>query len=227
MIESDVQKLEPGDMFTCYEVNALEQGGGILRFHPYPTLGPIVWQGETYAPWAVKAEGFTLTTDRPPQPRLTVGNPDGTISVLCKFFGDLVGARVTRRRTLAKYLDAVNFPGGNPDADPDEHFADDLWHIDRKAVETPDAVEFELASAMDFNGVRLPRRQIIANQCPWRYRGPECNYTGPPVATADGTPTSDPALDRCGKRISDCKLRFGADNPLNFGGFPAAGLVRQ
>jgi hypothetical protein len=34
-------------------------------------------------------------------------------------------------------------------------------------------------------GVVLPRRQIIANVCQWKYRGAECGYTGPPVADAN------------------------------------------
>ncbi|MDC9769066.1 phage minor tail protein L, partial [Proteus mirabilis] len=30
----------------------------------------------------------------------------------------------------------------------------------------------------------------------------------------------------CGGLISDCKKRFGENEPLDFGGFPAAGLTR-
>src|SRR3546814_18403294 len=62
-------------------------------------------------------------------------------------------AKLTRRRTLAKYLD------GMPDADPDEEFPPEIWFIEQKVGETSEAVEFELASAMDFQGVQLPRRQ--------------------------------------------------------------------
>ena len=42
---------------------------------------------------------------------------------------------------------------------------------------------------------------------------------------ADGNPVDDPALDRCGGRLSDCKKRHGENNPLPFGGVPGAGLV--
>jgi lambda family phage minor tail protein L len=38
--------------------------------------------------------------------------------------------------------------------------------------------------------------------------------------------TTDAARDKCGKRLQSCKLRFGANNPISFGGFPAAALVR-
>lgn len=41
-------------------------------------------------------------------------------------------------------------------------------------------------------------------------------------------PNGDAArlADQCGKRLSSCKLRFGAANSLPFGGFPAANIAR-
>lgn len=225
-IATQIQSLEPGALFVGYELDGTAIGAGVLRFHAHLQSGPVFWQGLEYAPYPVKAEGFALSTDKPPQPKLTVANLDRLVTTLCAHFEDMVGARVTRRRTLVRFLDAVNFPGGNVSADPGEHLPDEVWFVERKSAETVEAVEFELSSAMDFNGIRLPRRPIIANQCTFAYRGPDCGYAGGPVAQADGTPTSDPLLDRCGKRLSDCKRRFGDNNPLNYGGFPACGLAR-
>ncbi|KWW37898.1 phage tail tape measure protein [Cupriavidus metallidurans] len=37
---------------------------------------------------------------------------------------------------------------------------------------------------------------------------------------------TDQVLDKCGGRLSSCKARFGANNPLPYGSFPAADLVR-
>lgn len=42
----------------------------------------------------------------------------------------------------------------------------------------------------------------------------------------DGKPVADPIADKCGGKVSDCKLRFGATKPLHFGGFPAADQLR-
>ncbi len=81
--------------------------------------------------------------------------------------------------TLARFLDAVNFKDGNPTADPNQHFPDEMWFIEQKTLETHQVVEFELSSVFDLMGVQLPYRQIIKNTCPWKYRGPECGYTGP------------------------------------------------
>ena len=234
-ITAEVQQLEPGQLWTGYEFDGTPIGAGVLRFHPHLPGGVVWWQGNEYAPWAVTAEGFALTTDKPPQPKLIVGNIHEDpvtgvithpISTLCRYFDDMVGARIVRRRTLAKFLDAANFEGGNPTADPDEHLGDQIWFVERKVSETPEAVEFELTSAMDFNGVRLPRRQIVANQCGSQYRSPECGYAGGPVAQIDDTPTSDPQLDRCSGKLTGCRLRWGQNAPLPFGGFPGAGMTR-
>lgn len=229
-VYADIQSLESGAEVEGFIVDGTPIGAGILRFHGYTQVGSIFWKAQEYSPWPIQAEGFAFTSDKPPQPRLRVGNIDRSITTLCASFDDMVGAKVTRWRTLGKYLDAANFGGVNPTADPNEHWPDDIWFIERKAVEDNTMVEFELSSAMDFNGVQLPRRQIVASQCLWLtiggYRGPYCGYAGGPVAKADDTATADPALDRCGGRVSSCKKRFGATGELNFGGFPAAGMVR-
>jgi len=162
-----------------------------------------------------------------PRPRLRVANVTGAITALVLTYQDLVGAKITRKRTLAKYLDAVNFEGGvNPTADPLAEFADDVYYVDRKSRETRDVVEFELAASFDLEGVTLPRRQIVQNVCPWRYRGSECGYTGMAYFDANDQAVGSSSLDVCGKRLSSCKARFGQNAELPFGGFPAAGLIR-
>lgn len=226
-INAAIQTLEPGALVELFILDASTINGGVNRFHAHTQTTSIWFQGQEYFPWPVSATGFARTGDKPPTPALSVGNVDGSISALCHFFEDMVGAKVIRKRTLGKFLDAANFPEGNAEADPTEEMAPEVWYIERKNSETSVQVDFELSSAMDFNGVQLPRRQIIANMCPSKYRGAECGYTGGPVAEVDDTPTTDNAKDRCGKRLSSCRMRFGADSELPFGGFPAAGLMRS
>lgn len=226
-IKSDIQKLEPGALVELFELDYTHLGGDHERFHAHTQIGSIWWQGNEYRPWPIETEGFARDGDRPVAPTLRVGNVNGSISALCIAFDDLVGARLIRRRTLSKFLDAVNFPEGNPSANPQEEYPPELWFIEVKLTEDNTTVEFELASALDLSGVQFPRRQIIANQCPFAYRSAECSYTGGPVADAQDNPTADPSLDRCGKRLGSCELRFGKGNPLPYGGFPAAGLMRS
>jgi lambda family phage minor tail protein L len=191
----------------------------MLRFHGHLQSTSIFWQGNEYKPWPIQATGFEHTSDaQQPSPTLSVANLNGTISALCVFLADMVGAKVRRRRTLTKYLDAVNFPGGNPTADPNEEMAPELWYIEQKSSETNVQVDFMLSSALDFGGQQLPARQI-AGLCSFKYRGPECGYVGIAYFDKNDQPVSDPALDRCSLKTSGCECRFGINNPLPWGGF--------
>jgi lambda family phage minor tail protein L len=105
-------------------------------------------------------------------------------------------------------------------------FADDIYYVDRKSRETRDVVEFGLAASFDLEGVTLPRRQIVQNVCPWRYRGSECGYTGSNYFNANDQSVVSSIQDICGKRLASCQVRFGQNAELPFGGFPAAGLIR-
>jgi len=74
----------------------------------------------------------------------------------------LTGATFTRIRTMARFLDAINFPGNtNPlgTPDPSAEFKRQVFTIDRKSAETREVVEFELAASLDMAGVRAPKRQ--------------------------------------------------------------------
>ncbi|MGR9579931.1 phage minor tail protein L [Pandoraea sputorum] len=230
-IRADIQTLEPGALIELFELDATGQGGEVERFHGHTQVGPIWWQGHEFSPWAIQVEGFARSGDsQQPTPTLTVGNIGGSITALCLYLDDMVGAKLTRMRTLGQYLDAANFPEGNPTADPDEQLPPELWYVNQKTEETNESVTFELASALDFNGEQLPRRQIVANVCTWLtiggYRGPYCGYTGAAYFDKDDNPVADPSLDKCGGRLSSCKCRFGQNNELPYGGFPAADLVR-
>ena len=82
---------------------------------------------------------------------------------------DLTGATVTRIRTLARYLDSINFQGntnqlGTPD--PTAEFPQEIYSIDRKATENREIVEFELAAPTDLAGVRIPGRQATRSLFP-------------------------------------------------------------
>lgn len=181
-ITVEIQKLEPSAIVEMFEVDATAFGGDMLRFHAGTNQlrQNLVWQGETYSPFPIQASGFDYSGNgQLPRPKLAVANITGAITLLVLTYDDLLGAKVTRKRTLLKYLDAVNFPGGtNPTADPAAEFGDEIFFVDRKTSENRDVVEFELAAAFDVAGVRLPRRQIIQNVCTWKYRGGECGYTG-------------------------------------------------
>jgi lambda family phage minor tail protein L len=226
-LANDVQSLNPGGIVELFVLDATVLGGSIYRFHSGTAqdMSDIVFDGNTYSAFPIDASGFELSTKGTlPRPSLRIANITGLIGALTRDLGDLVGAKVTRIRTLVKYLDAVNFSDGNPLADPSQTFPEDVYYVNRKTSENRVHIEFELASAMDLHGTKVPRRQIIQNVCTWVYRSTECTYSGGAVAKANDEATTDINQDSCGKRLSSCKLRFGETSILPYGGFPGAGL---
>jgi len=138
----------------------------------------IQWKGNIYEPLPIIATGYEKSTSgQIEQPSLTVANVLGTFSELIKDYEDMVGAKVTRRRTLGKYLD------GESNADPLQEFPIDIYYIERKSQENALTITWELASILDLEGLKLPRRIITQNLCLWRYRSSECGYTGAPLFT--------------------------------------------
>lgn len=229
-ITSELQKVAPSSIIELFQLDATPFGGEIYYFHAGTNnlTANVVWQGNTYNAFPVQITGFEFTSKgQLPRPTMAVSNVTSIITTLVMAYDDLLGAKVTRLRTMAKYLDAVNFAGGvNPTADSTAEFPRDIYFIERKVSENKQVVEFELAASFDVQGVKLPRRQIIQNICPWKYRGSECGYAGTAYFDKDDVSVGSLSLDVCGKRLSSCEARFGANNPLPFGAFPAAGLIK-
>lgn len=226
-IASSIQSLQPSALIEVFELDmSVTTSGGKLYFHAGTNelSEPIIWQGVTYNPWPIAASGFDKNGQgKLPRPKLQVSNLDGIISAEVQSNEDLIGCKLIRRVTLARFLDAANFTEGNPTADANQHFADDMWYIDQKTFEDREIVEFELASAFDLMGVMLPNRQIVKNSCQWRYRSAECGYTGPYFDKNDA-PTKLASADYCTKRLSSCRARINyfANGIIAFGGFPGA-----
>ena len=156
-----------------FELNTAQHGETtIYRFtNTKNELGnDIVWQGNTYTAIPIKAEGYEETGQGTlPRPNISVSNLLGTFTTLIALLPDgLEGCKVTRTRTLSMFLDAVNFTGGsNSDADPTSYFKPrDIYFIDRKSIENRDVISYEMCSAFDLVGVRLPKRQILPDEFP-------------------------------------------------------------
>ena len=180
-IVSNLQNVNPSaiiELFTLQLDNSLHGATTIYRFHAGSSLkdnGEIVWAGNTYQRFPIKAEGFAFRQGQLPRPTLTVSNALGTITAILLNVNtttagnDLTGATVTRIRTLARFLDAVNFPGDiNPYGTPDAtaEFPQEIYKIDRKSAENRDTVQFELASVFDLAGIRAPNRQCTRTEFP-------------------------------------------------------------
>ena len=180
-IVSNLQNTNPSaiiELFTLQLDNSLHGATTIYRFHAGSSLkdnGEIVWAGNSYQRFPIKAEGFAFRQGQLPRPTLTVSNALGTITAILAAVNattagnDLTGATVTRIRTLARFVDAVNFPGNiNPYGTPDStaEFPQEIYKIDRKSTENREIVQFELAAVFDLAGIRAPQRQCTRAEFP-------------------------------------------------------------
>ena len=177
---SEVQKINPSaiiELFVLQLDTALHGANTIYRFHAGSNLdanGEIVFAGNTYLRFPIEATGFAYQRGQLPRPKLRVSNATGLISSILVSVNqvtrgnDLTGATFTRIRTMARFLDAVNFPNrdenNNPvnplgTPDPTAEFKRQIFIVDRKVTENREVVEFELAASTDMAGVRAPKRQ--------------------------------------------------------------------
>ena len=171
---SEVQKINPSaiiELFTLQLDTALHGASTIYRFHAGSNLnanGEIVFAGNSYLRFPIEATGFAYQRGQLPRPKVIISNATGLISAILDAVNDvtagndLTGATFTRIRTMARFLDAVNFPGNsNPlgTPDPTAEFKRQIFIVDRKSAENREVVEFELAASTDMAGVRAPKRQ--------------------------------------------------------------------
>ena len=237
---SELQKINPSSIIELFTLELFQNLHGenfTYRFHAGSTdvgAADLIWATNTYSKFPIEVEGFEYNAESGtlPRPTIAVANLLGSITTILTGVNattpgnDLTGAKLTRIRTLVRYIDAANFSGGtNPFGTPDTSakLPDEIYYVARKVSENRDAVTFELAAAFDLAGVRSPKRQCSANLCPWVYKGSECGYSGSNYYDENDKSITSSENDRCGKRLSSCQIRFGATNALPFGGFPGIG----
>lgn len=227
-IVKDIQSLAPTALIELFVLDYTNlKNPGTYHFHAGTNelSHDIVWGGITYQALPIEAEGFEISTKGTlPRPKMRIANMNGLFSAEVAANNDLVGAKVIRKRTFAKYLDAVNFPSGNTYADPNQSYPDDIWYVEQKLSENRYVIEWELVSAFDLQGVVLPRRQVVQSYCSWRYKGAECGYAGNLYFDSQDNAVGSAAQDVCGKRFTSCRARQAgfSGGVLPFGGFPGA-----
>lgn len=220
------QSLTPGPYVELYSLDTtpLTKRNGTLGtgqvFYWTPGMiggQEITFNGNAYAPMPVKLSGLlTAGQGKPPTPTLDISAIGGIVVALTQQYGDLLGAQVTRIRTFEQYLD------GQPQADPSAYIGPDIFYIDQKSHHDKESLQFKLSIIYDQLGRRFPARQVFRDACTriYRYYDPTagafryapgtnaCPYTGSAYYDAGGKSVSTPQQDVCGKRLSDCRLRF-------------------
>ncbi|EIG25230.1 phage minor tail protein L [Haemophilus paraphrohaemolyticus] len=219
----ELAKLEQTALLDLFEVDMQQltgkdgNRGELFRFYAGTNelTQPIIWQGNRYTPFGVKAEGFEMSGQGASnRPTLTVVNFDGFVTTLSNNFEQCLGAIVRRRQVYAQFLDAANFKEGNRNADPQQERVS-YYLIEQLTTLTQDIATFTLALPTETDNALINKRTILVT-CPWVYRSTECGYTGNPVADEKDQPTTDPKKDKCSGCLRGCQLR---NNTLNYGGF--------
>lgn len=188
-IAQSLLELEPTAIVEFFQLyfNTVDKPSSYIAFHGGSVFQKgIVWQGIEYLPIPVETEGFEVNANgRLARPKIRVSNKDYFVTDLLLENDDLQFAKLIRRRTFVKYLDNVNFDGGNPWglADASAEVSVDTFVIGQKTVENKVFVEFELTSPLDLESFEVNNRLIMSRYCSWYYRGNGCNYNGIPVAT--------------------------------------------
>jgi lambda family phage minor tail protein L len=217
-----------------------------LRFHNNIKVfdSTIIWQGNTYIPAPIQATGFENSSRGTlPTPILSISSQSETGTdqlALLRYeilkLGDIIGAKVTRRRTFAKYLDWENFKATTsgprlaelPDGyepDPNAELPKDIYFIERKTSENKNTIQYQLSSILDLEGIKIPQRTIISDKCNWNYRGPGCWYQHQEGAGGDNAENPVPILQKADLRTGDIILPKDAPPVANDKDERIAGLL--
>ncbi len=196
---AELQKPNPSNIVELFQLELNTTMHGVSQtyyFHNGTSTNEdknVIFNNLEYTRMPIEAEGFEYNGKQTPRPTLKISNILGTITtILLTLPQGLEGAKVTRLRTLQRYIDNTNFTGGeillengsnillesgsaidmesgiNPfgTPDPTATFDEQIFLIDRKSGENRAVVEFELAASSDVHGVRLPKRQVLPDDFP-------------------------------------------------------------
>lgn len=232
-IDADAQGLQQDAIVNLFEIDARTVNNEILRFVPETVDGgPAHFNGYEYTPFQIAAEGFEWAGKGPlPRPTLQVTGLELSFLSLVIEADDLVGLPIRRIRTYRKHLD------DGTDPDPEMTWPVDHYVFEQKTKHNRTTLQFQLATEMDQQGRQVPARQVLRDACTHIYRRWDaqagafdysvatCPYSG--SACFDRAGNSVPAPeDACGKRLTDCRLRFGQNGHLPTRAFPGVGRVR-
>lgn len=226
-MQLEADKVEQTARLTLFTVDLTNLGGGIHRFHNgmNEKAESVIWQGLLYEPFVSKMEGISESTDGPSgRPKFTIANITGVITGMAVQYRELAGAQIYVSKVYAKFLDAVNFVNGNPNADPNQEYKV-LYNIERMTSIDANYASFECAIPTETDGVLLPASVITANVCQWIYRGEGCRYSGSNYFNEKDEPVSDIESDKCAHLLNSCVLRFGANVEIPIRMYPSCGKV--
>jgi lambda family phage minor tail protein L len=167
----ELYELTFGDT-TLYFHNGLDENLENVQFRERTSP----YAAKEYIAFPIMMDGVEINADGAlNRPTLTVANVTNVFSAALgnTRAEDLVGARITKRSTLKKYLF-----GEVGDATPPVEFPISVFILDRISGENSTAVTYELAAPYDLSGITLPNRKIVGKYCSWQYQGNDLRQRG-------------------------------------------------
>jgi len=159
LINPELQKSEQGSAFVeLFSVDATAFGGSLFFFcnELSSSGGNVSFGGVVYQAVPVQLAGWDMTsTGASAKPTLSVSNIGKILLAAVISQGDLVGAKVERKRTFAKFLDGGATPNSTAFIGPDKMV------IEQKTFHDRSMIQFQLSSVMDRMGLKIPRRQVL------------------------------------------------------------------
>ena len=158
--------------------------------------GEVVFNKNVYYGFPIGIDGIDIASDGAhSRPTLTIANVESLLRTSSTFqnafdtqraeaagatgsgisgfkLDNLVGKKVTRRRTLEKYLQVSS--GRTTDAASATDIIElpkSVFIIDRISSKTNIMAIMELSSPFDLSGLRVPRREVVGKYCSWVYKG--------------------------------------------------------
>ncbi|HHS7489409.1 TPA: phage minor tail protein L, partial [Salmonella enterica] len=173
---NETTKTEQSARADLWEFDLTGIGGGHYFFcnEPNGKGEPVTWQGRQYEPYPLQAQDVEMS-GKGPSPRVTlvVSNLFGLVTGMAEDLQSLVGASVVRHQVYSKFLDAVNFRNGNPEADPEQE-AVARYNVEQLSELDSSTATLILASPAETDGSVVPGRTMLADSCPWDYRDENC-----------------------------------------------------
>ncbi len=216
----DTQSLNPGSIIEILELDLSEVKfinkidfsniDDHYYFHNSSIYGNIVipWGKENdptglgiiyVYPLPFDLSGFSQTNSQLPRPILKISNYKEYLTYLLLQLGNLTGAKIIRHKTMVKYLNNRRV-----------RFGDEIFYVNKKNKETSTEIEFELASPLELEGDKLPKRPIMGDYCTWEYRCRGCAYAGFPICdknskffTTSETPNGYESYNMSGWELND------------------------
>lgn len=162
ILNSEFQKLNQSSAWVeLYKIDLTAFGGTIFHFcnQLNRTGGFVSFGNVPYMAMPIMIEGWgSNLTGTSAKPTLSASNLGKVLQAAVITQGDMVGARIERLRTYAKFLDDGDTP--NPEA----FIGPDVMYIEQKTMHSRKMLQFQLCSVLDRMGMRLPRRQILKDE---------------------------------------------------------------